>query len=238
MTGLRYSTLAAAALAFALTACGGDKAPGAADGDSAQALPAPAGAQGSVTGMPDKPGPGQIGPHAPDAVEDAVALDDQGNPILPDGALPDGSVPVDPNAVPADGAAVDPATATAEPTAQDAVAVVRDYYAAINRRDFSRAYALWSDGGRASGQDAQQFANGFADTTGVSVEILAPGAVDAAAGSRFIEVPVAVTATRADGSQHKFVGAYTLRRAVVDGATPEQRAWRIGSADIREVATP
>jgi len=31
------------------------------------------------------------------------------------------------------------------------------------------------------------------------------------------------------------VGAYTLRRAVVDGAGAEQRAWRIASADLREV---
>lgn len=229
----RLSVLSPALLALVLTACGGDKAAGAAGGDSAEALPAPAGAKGSVTGMPDKPGPGQVGPHEPMTPGDAVVLDEQGNPILPDG-----TAPTDPTATPADAGPVDPAAATAEPTAQDAVAVVRDYYAAINRRDFAHAYALWSDGGRASGQDAQQFANGFTDTTGVSVEILAPGEVDAAAGSRYIEVPVAITATRADGSQHKFVGAYTLRRAVVDGATADQRAWRIGTADIREVTTP
>ncbi|HEY1141856.1 MAG TPA: hypothetical protein VGE88_16880, partial [Lysobacter sp.] len=73
------------------------------------------------------------------------------------------------------------------------------------------------------------------DTTGVSVEIMAPGRVDAAAGSRYVEVPVALTATHADGRQQRFVGAYTLRRAVVDGATADQRAWRIGTADLREV---
>ncbi len=231
MRALRWGSLVA--LAFALSACGGDKAAGAAGDGSAEALPAPAGAKGSITGMPDKPGPGQIGPHEP-APEAAVAVDEQGNPILPDGT----AVATDASSTPADGAAVDPNAAMTEPTPQDAVAIVRDYYAAINRRDFARAYALWSDGGRASGQDAQQFAGGFADTTGVSVEILAPGQVDAGAGQRHIEVPVAITATRADGSQHKFVGAYTLRRTVVDGSTAEQRAWRIGSADIREVATP
>ncbi|MGH8078899.1 MAG: hypothetical protein ACREPE_16495, partial [Lysobacter sp.] len=91
------------------------------------------------------------------------------------------------------------------------------------------------DGGRATGQSPQQFANGFADTSGVSVEVMAPGRVDAAAGSRHIEVPVALTATQDDGSQRKYVGAYMLRRAVVDGATPEQRSWRIASADLREV---
>ena len=46
---------------------------------------------------------------------------------------------------------------------------------------------------------------------------------------------MAFTATQRDGSQLKFVGAYMLRRAVADGATPEQRAWRIASADLRQV---
>jgi hypothetical protein len=219
------------ALAAALSACGGDKpgAPGDKSG-STEALPAPAGAPGSVTGMPDKPGPGQVGPPQPG---DAVALDAEGNPVLPtDGTVTDPQAPIDPNAPPI--ATTD--IATAEPTPQDAVAVIRDYYAAINRRDFAQAHAMWSDGGRASNQTPEQFAAGFADTTGVSVEIMPPGQVDAAAGSRYIEVPVALTATHADGRQQRFVGAYTLRRAVVDGSTPDQRAWRIGTADIREVA--
>ena len=122
-----------------------------------------------------------------------------------------------------------------EPSPQDAVSVVRDYYAAIDARQFARAYALWSGGGNASGQTPQQFAGGFADTSQVVVETDAPGRIDAAAGSRYIEVPVAVRATHADGSIHRYVGAYTLRRAVVDGASAEQRAWRIASADLREV---
>ncbi|UNK50677.1 hypothetical protein MNR01_06630 [Lysobacter sp. S4-A87] len=217
------------ALAAAMAACSSsDKPPGQRGGDDSQALPAPSGkADGSVTGMPDKPGPGQVGP--PPQVVEEVVLDEQGNPIAPTDEAGQPLPGTDTGATPSDGEAVN------EPTAQDAMAVVRDYYAAINSRAYDRAYSLWSDGGRASGQSPQQFADGFRDTSGVSVEILAPGAVDAAAGSRFVEVPVALTATAADGSQRKFVGAYTLRRAVVDGATAEQRAWRIGSADLREV---
>lgn len=222
--------LAAMALCAVLVACGDRDAPGrkaSADGGT-EALPSPEGAaRGSVTGMPDKPGPGQVGPPQP-AVE--PLLDEQGNPIV---LPPEGAAPADPSvaeAAPPDG------SMPAEPNPQDAVAVVRDYYAAINRRDFARAHALWGDGGRASGQTLQQFADGFADTTGVSVEILAPGEVDAGAGQRHIEVPVALTATHADGRQQRFVGAYTLSRTVVDGATTEQRAWHIASADLREVA--
>jgi len=219
------------ACVVALSACGGDKsrAPGAAGGDT-ETLPAPEGSRGSVTGMPDQPGPGVIGPPKP---EDTVVLDAEGNPVLPaEGAIADPNAPVDPNAPPIDAST---AIAATEPTPQDAVAVIRDYYAAINRRDFAQAFALWSDGGRASNQTLEQFTAGFSDTTGVSVEIMAPGRVDAAAGSRYVEVPVALTATHADGRQQRFVGAYTLRRAVVDGATADQRAWRIGTADLREV---
>ena len=127
--------------------------------------------------------------------------------------------------------------AAPEPTPADAASVVSAYYAAIAAGQYPRAYALWSGGGQASGQSAQQFAGGFSDTASVSVAVGAPGRVDAAAGSRYIEIPVTVTATRTDGSVHRYAGTYTLRRAVVDGATAEQRAWRIASADLREIRT-
>lgn len=230
--------LALLLLSALLTACGGDNdKQGHVDGVADEALPAPrADVRGGVTGMPAKPGPGQVGP--PSAAQpETVALDENGNPILPHGMGVDG-VPVEgalpETATDAAGAPVETPQAD-EPTPQDAIAVVRDYYAAINGRNFDRAYALWSDAGRASGQSLQQFSDGFDNTSGVSVEIMAPSRVDAAAGSRFIEVPVAFTATEQDGRERRFVGAYTLRRAVVDGATADQRAWRIASADLREV---
>ncbi|MHB8912728.1 MAG: hypothetical protein ACYC42_08790 [Lysobacter sp.] len=221
-----------------LAACGGDKSAtgrGTVDGVADEQLPIPAGAPGSaVTGMPDAPGPGQVGAGqaAPLVAGEpvAVALDENGNPLPVDG------VPVDPATLPPPPSA-DPAYPIAddEPTAQDAVAAVRDYYAAINARNYAQAFALWSDGGRATGQSPQQFADGFARTNGVSLEVMAPGRIDAAAGSRYIEVPVALSTTMEDGNQRKYVGMYTLRRAVVEGASPEQRAWRIASADLREV---
>jgi hypothetical protein len=230
--------LLSALLSTLLTACGGDKGKqGHVDGVADEALPAPrADVRGGVTGMPDKPGPGQVG-LPPAAPPDTIALDENRNPVLPDalgvdGATAEGAVPE--LASEAAGAPAETPLAD-EPTPQDAIAVVRDYYAAINGRDYARAYALWSDAGRASGQSPEQFADGFDDTRGVSVEIMAPSRVDAAAGSRFIEVPVAFTATGHDGRERRFVGAYTLRRAVVDGATADQRAWRIASADLREV---
>jgi hypothetical protein len=216
-------TLFAIAFALSLTACG-DKQQAAQQ--DASALPAPDADSGSVTGMPDKPGPGQIGTPAP---------------ALPP---PSSIVPVDAaDAAPASdavqGIAVgeqNPAAGNpVEPGPGDAVQLVRDYYAAIAARDYDRAYALWSQQGAASGQGPQQFANGFADTSEVSVQIGTPGAEDAGAGQRYIEIPVTVAAIHADGSRHSYAGSYVLHRTVVDGASAEQRAWRISSARLREV---
>ena len=213
-----------------LAACGGDRTAAGrstVDGVADEQLPTPAGAPGSaVTGMPDAPGPGQVGPPAA-GEPDPVALDADGNP------LPIEGLPVDPATLPPDDGPH--AIADNEPAAQEAIGVIRDYYAAINAQNYAQAFALWSDGGRATGQSPEQFADGYARTNGVSVEVMAPGRIDAAAGSRYIEVPVALTATLDDGSQHRYAGMYTLRRTVVDGASPEQRAWRIASADLREV---
>ena len=110
---------------------------------------------------------------------------------------------------------------------------MRAYYGAINAADYAGAHALWATG--ASGQTLDQFAGGFADTASVVVDVGAPGRIEGAAGSRYIEVRVAVEARQRDGGVRRFVGAYTLRHAVVDGASEAQRQWRIAAADIREV---
>lgn len=216
-------------LALALCACGDRDGARqqSGKGTGVDTLPQPEETSGSVTGMPDAPGPGQVGtPAMPLPPDTPVASD--GSTGLPTGDGIDG----DDMSPPSPG--TDPSM-SGEPTPQDAVAVVRDYYAAINDGSYGRAYALWSDGGNASGQTPQQFADGFVETSGISVQIESPGRVDAAAGSRYIEIPVAVDATHRDGSVRRFVGTYTLRRAVADGASAEQRQWRITSADMREL---
>ena len=116
-----------------------------------------------------------------------------------------------------------------------AVDVIRRYYAAIATRDYPRAYALWSGGGSASGQTLEEFAAGFAETASVEVDIGRPGRIEGAAGSRFVEVPVVVRAVTTAGEAQRFEGTYTLRRSVVDGATAEQRSWRIHAAELRRV---
>jgi len=113
--------------------------------------------------------------------------------------------------------------------------IIRQYYAAIDARAYRRAYEFWSGKGEASKKSFEQFRNGFAQTKSTSVEIGEPGDVEGAAGSRYITFPVTIHASTKDGKEQNFKGEYVLRRSVVDGATEEQRAWRIYSAKINEL---
>lgn len=247
------SLLSIVLLASALAGCGDRQAGDARRGSAAAGeatLPVPSaagGVTGSATVAPGGTAP-ELGGGAPviAPVDDqaAVALGPDGLPLTPAGeaGMPvptDASGLADPDtglaAVASDGAPP-PANGAPEPTTADAVAVLRDYYAAINARNFGRAYALWSGGGRASGQTPEQFAGGYAQTQGVSVTLGAPGPQDAGAGQRYVQVPVALRATQADGSVKRYAGSFTLHRAVADGASADQRAWRIRNADLREVA--
>lgn len=224
---------AALSVAFALVctlgACDRDAAhaDAAASGQTADGpLPQPQQNAGGVTGLSGAPGPGNI----PLGGE---------QPLPEAGIEADALLPLEDN--PETGLARVPgetAVAGPEPTPEEAAAVIRTYYAAINALDYPRAYTLWSDGGRASGQSPEQFAAGFGDTSVVMVDIGAPSPVDAAAGSRFVEIPVSLRAQQTDGSSRRFEGRYVLRRTMVDGASDVQRTWRIASADLREVSAP
>ena len=220
-----YRTVTALALACALGACGRDATDPDASAAAGQAsdgpLPQPQQPAGGVTGLSGQPGPGNVplGGERPQPEPEAVAL-------LPLEDNPETGLA---------GAPDDPALAP-EPSPEEAAAVIRTYYAAINALDYPRAYALWSDGGRASGQTPEQFAAGFGETSVVMVDIGTPGTVEGAAGSRYIEIPVTLRAQQTDGSSRRFEGRYVLRRAMVDGASDAQRAWRIASADLREVS--
>lgn len=197
-----------------LAACSGDRAgsPSAAGTETdASGLPVPATGGGSVTGMPD--------PRQGSSTQPAEA-----------GIAPE-SLP-DPMAEPALGEAGDTSMAHNEPGGDAAVKVIRDYYAAINLRDYARAYALWRDQGQASGMSAEQFVQDFATTSGVSVKIDPPGSLDASAGQRHITVPVSLVVRNTNGSEQRFRGQYVLQRTVAGGASDDQRAWRIASVQL------
>jgi hypothetical protein len=223
---------AAALLTFALAGCHHQDATQASNSDDAgmegtdTALPKPASSGGPVTGMPSKPGPGPVGPpqgEGEDAMLATNATTDANSEATV--TLPDA----------ADATAATAATtvananvpASSEPSVEDAVAVVRGYYAALAAHDATRAHAYWVQGTRPAIAPAND-----ADTVSLSADVGAPGGMDAAAGSRYLRVPVTVTRTLRDGSTARTGSIVTLRRSVVDGATPEQRAWRIAFVDV------
>jgi hypothetical protein len=129
-----------------------------------------------------------------------------------------------------------PEDSQADPTSPEgATHVIRDYYDAINEREYERAYDHWDRDGSASGQTLEQFEQGLAETKHVDVQIGEPGREDAAAGSLFIEIPVAITATTNDAGIQRFSGTYSLRRVNdVPGATEDQLTWHIYAAYIAE----
>jgi len=126
-----------------------------------------------------------------------------------------------------------PEPESAEADGARASQVVRDYYQAIDERRYRDAYALWASGGEASMKTFEAFRAGFSNTDSVAVSVGTPGPIEGAAGSRYVEVPAEITARNSDGTTERFTGTYTLRRSVVDGATAEQRAWRVYAAQIR-----
>jgi hypothetical protein len=111
--------------------------------------------------------------------------------------------------------------------------LVRRYYEAIQAGKYDSAYALWGQSGQASGKNLAAFSAGFAQTAEVRATVSDSVQLEGAAGSQYATVPVVIDATLRDGTRQHFEGTYTLRRAMVDGATPEQRRWHIYSADLK-----
>ena len=119
---------------------------------------------------------------------------------------------------------------------QAAIDVVHEYYDAINARDYRRAYELWSGKGEASKQSFEEFRDGYANTESVEIDTSGePGDLERAAGSQYVKIPLRLKARTKDGKMQNFWGEYTLRRSMVDGATPDQREWRIYAAEFKEL---
>lgn len=111
--------------------------------------------------------------------------------------------------------------------------VVESYYAAIDRGNFRGAYALWDDGGKASGKSYARFRQGFAATAHTRVVTGTPRDADAGMSQRWITVPVDVYASLKNGQRQHFRGSYTLHR-VVEGvsANPADSRWHLYKAKL------
>ena len=127
--------------------------------------------------------------------------------------------------------------ASATPIQQAAVQAIRDYYSAISSQDYRRAYLAWDGEGASSQQSVEQFTQGFAHTASTAVEVGTPGRLDGAAGSSYIEIPVAISATTTTGTLQQFRGSYVLRRVNgISGSAPDQRGWHLYSANLTQVS--
>lgn len=89
------------------------------------------------------------------------------------------------------------------PTAADPAGTVGAFFAAINARDYRRA---WDLGGRNLAASYEVFAKGFANTAHVDVII---------ADSSGTTVNAQLHATNSDGSKQNFNGSYTVVHGVV-----------------------
>jgi hypothetical protein len=125
-----------------------------------------------------------------------------------------------------------PAPATEDSAISDAKAAVRAYYAAINARDYQRAYAAWGNDGPPGRPTLRTFASGFARTDSVHVALGHPGRIEGAAGSRYVMIPVRVRAFEHGIGPREYAGSYTVRRSVVPGADAADRQWHLYSASL------
>jgi hypothetical protein len=122
----------------------------------------------------------------------------------------------------------------AKTSAQGAGQVVQTYFALIEGGKYRRAWALWSDNGRASGMNARAFARSFDKYAEYHAQIGAPGRIEGAAGSLYVDVPVVAYGRLKSGEPFRLKGPVTLRRCNnVPGCTAEQRQWHIASTGLK-----
>lgn len=127
-----------------------------------------------------------------------------------------------------------PSGTATEPGADAAAQVLRDYFVAIGDRRYGDAWRLWGGGGQASGMSQAAFAKSFANYSEYRATMGAPGRIDAGAGQRYIQIPVRVTGSLRDGTPVSLAGPVTLHRTGdIDGATAEQRAWRLSDSGLK-----
>lgn len=121
-----------------------------------------------------------------------------------------------------------------------AVEVVRRYFGWIANRRYGQAWALWDNGGEASGMSQQAFGDSFARYAEYRADIGTPGRIDAGAGQRYITVPVRISGTLRDtGEPFALEGPVTLHHVgEIDGASPEQKLWRIRETALKPRPVP
>ena len=125
---------------------------------------------------------------------------------LPDDRTPVSEGPIDPK------------------SAQGAGQVLQTYFALAEQGKAAEANKLWSEG--AEKLDLSKYRE-------IHANIGAPGGMEGAAGSSYVDYTVQLYGRLKDGKEFKSRGTMTLRRVNdVPGSTEEQRKWHIYKADF------
>jgi hypothetical protein len=209
-------------LAVAVAACSGPGTPTNESADDLQTLENAAAGNAAAPAEPAAPAPVAPAPAAP-----APAA----NSRLPAYEPP---APGEPGGLPDDRTPISEAPFT-ETSAQGAANVVQTYFALVEAGKYQQAWQLWSGGGNASGMSAAEFAKSFARYREYHANVGAPGRIEGAAGSLYVEVPVQIYGRLANGRPFNLRGPVTLRRVNdVPGSTAEQRKWHIASIGAKQ----
>jgi membrane-bound inhibitor of C-type lysozyme len=109
-------------------------------------------------------------------------------------------------------------------SAQGAANVAQTYFALLGEGKAAEAGKLRADG---AAPDLSPYASYHAQVGG-------PGAIEGAAGSLYVEVPVVIYGRQKSGAELHQSGKAVLRRVNdVPGSTPEQRRWRIERIELK-----
>jgi hypothetical protein len=165
---------------------------------------------------------GMNGDEVPPA-EDPISAQPSPELIKPGetGALPDDRTPL------AEGR-IDPKSA------QGAGQVLQLFGGLLEQRRFADARRLWSDGGAGSGMTESEFIAAYDKYAEIHSEVGAPGELEGAAGSIYVEVPLRLYGKLKSGKSFNMVGPVALRRVNdVPGSTAEQRRWHIFQSDLK-----
>jgi hypothetical protein len=114
--------------------------------------------------------------------------------------------------------------------------VIRSYYNAVNRKEYTRAYGYWEIG--ASQEPAfATFQAGYASTASVTL-LTKPGTMGNGAGQTYYTVPAVISASNTDGTTTLFSACYTLHLGSANAqATPPFKPLAIQSARIAQAAS-
>lgn len=103
----------------------------------------------------------------------------------------------------------------------DAIETLSVYFAAINAKNYRRAFRLWET----PPSSYEQFVRGFADTDRVRFMVEPPARIEGTMWTAYESLPTIVVSSIRGGTDRVFAVCYVMRHA-------RGRGWRISRADV------